>query len=73
MKENYQEPHVKVVIIQVEKGFATSGSFARSDADAQIFDMLFDQAPRNEHFCVDDWNSNESDNGQFVLDDWGSL
>lgn len=73
MKEIYQKPCIKVVELQAERGFAGSGEFVRNASNATLFNMLFSEAPRNEQFSVDDWNSAGSDDGQFSVEDWGEF
>ena len=77
MKQKYLSPVLKVVDFKVERGYEGSvNSFQRQSTDATLFEMLFDDTPRADHFTVDNWSSNASpasDPTQFTHDDWGNI
>lgn len=74
MKQEYRKPTLKVVEFKAESGFAGSNSFIRATSDAMLFEMTFDEAPRNERFSVDDWcSSSSSDGTHFSHENWGTL
>lgn len=73
MKQQYQKPTLKTVEFKPERGFATSNAFSRTESDARLFEMLFEQDPRNEQFGVDNWSSPSPDGSHFSVEDWENL